>query len=169
MTAATRRVVVTDANVLINLMHVKRLSLLGGLAGYEFVVPDHVRAEITEPAQVEMLDEAASRGFLRIESVTDLGALTLFAELVAHLDRGEAACLALAVTRGWMVASDERRRFRREAETRLGAGSILRTQDLFVLAIRESLITIEQADADKAVLEQRRFKMSFASFRELVK
>jgi len=169
MTAATRRVVVTDANVLINLMHVKRLSLLGGLAGYEFVVPDHVRAEITEPAQVEMLDEAASRGFLRIESVTDLGALTLFAELVAHLDRGEAACLALAVTRGWMVASDERRRFRREAETRLAAGSILRTQDLFVLAIRESLITIEQADADKAVLEQRRFKMSFASFRELVK
>jgi predicted nucleic acid-binding protein len=168
MTAATRRVVVTDANVLINLMHVERLSLLGGLSGYEFVVPDHVRAEITNPAQVEMLDEAASRGFLRIEPVTDLGALTLFAELVAHLDSGEAACLALAVTKGWMVASDEKRRFRREADARLGPGSVLRTQDLFVLAIRESLITIEQADADKAVLEQRRFKMSFASFRELV-
>jgi predicted nucleic acid-binding protein len=169
MTAATRRVVVTDANVLINLMHVERLSLLGGLSGYEFVVPDHVRVEITNPAQVKMLDEAASRGFLRIEPVTDLGVLTLFAELVAHLDRGGAACLALAVTKGWMVASDEKRRFRREADARLGPGSILRTQDLFVLAIRESLITIEQADADKAVLEQRRFKMSFASFRELVK
>jgi predicted nucleic acid-binding protein len=169
MTTAARRVVVTDANVLINLMHVDRLSLLGHLSGYEFVVPDHVRAEITDPAQVAMLDEAASRGFLRVEPVTDLAALTLFAELIAHIDRGEAACLALAVTKGWMVASDEKRRFRREAEARLGAGSILRTQDLFVLAIRESLITIEQADADKAVLEQRRFKMSFASFRELVK
>ena len=32
------RVVVTDANVLINLIHVGRLDLLGSLSGYEFVV-----------------------------------------------------------------------------------------------------------------------------------
>jgi predicted nucleic acid-binding protein len=163
------RVVVTDANVLINLMHVDRLPLLGGLRGYEFVVPDHVRTEITQPAQVGMLDDAAARGFLRFESVTDLAALTLFAELVACIGRGEAACLALAVAKGWMIASDEKRRFRREVEARLGTDRILRTQDLFVLALEAGLITVQQADADKAVLEERRFKMSFGSFRELVK
>jgi hypothetical protein len=79
--------------------------------------PAVVRAEITDPAQVAMLDEAASRGFLRVEPVTDLAALTLFAELIAHIDRGEAACLALAVTKGFMVASDEKRRFRRALST----------------------------------------------------
>lgn len=37
------RIVVTDSNVLINLMHVSRLGLLGSIPGHEFVVPDHVR------------------------------------------------------------------------------------------------------------------------------
>jgi hypothetical protein len=40
---------------------------------------------------------------------------------------------------------------------------------VFVLAIRAGLVTTEIADADKSVLEQHRFKMMFASFRELVR
>jgi len=40
---------------------------------------------------------------------------------------------------------------------------------VFVLAIRAGLLTTEDADADKRVLEQHRFKMMFASFRDLVK
>src|SRR6185436_15539716 len=92
--------------------------------------------------------------------------LTLFTQLVVHIGRGEAACLALAVAKGWMVASDEKRRFRREAEARLGKDNIVRTQDIFVLAIATGLLTIEEADADKATLERRRFRMGFASFRE---
>jgi rRNA-processing protein FCF1 len=40
------RVVVTDANVLINLIHAGRLDLLGSLTPFEFVIPDHVIAEI---------------------------------------------------------------------------------------------------------------------------
>ncbi len=38
-----------------------------------------------------------------------------------------------------------------------------------MLAIEAGLLTVEQADADKLVLERRRFRMPFASFRELVK
>src|SRR6185436_10835740 len=102
MTAAVRRIVVTDANVLINLMHVTRLPLLGALPGLEFVVPDHVQAEITDPRHAAMLDDAVRRGFLRVEPVTDLASLTLFTQLVVHIGRGEAACLALAVAKGWM-------------------------------------------------------------------
>lgn len=43
------RVVVTDANVLINLMHVSRLGLLAKIPDHEFVVSEHVREEITNP------------------------------------------------------------------------------------------------------------------------
>ena len=38
------QVVVTDANILINLIHIGRLSILGSLPQFEFVVPDEVVA-----------------------------------------------------------------------------------------------------------------------------
>jgi predicted nucleic acid-binding protein len=163
------RVVVIDSNVLINLMHVSRLGLLGSIPKHEFVVPDHVREEITNPGQISRLDATIAEGSLKLESITDLDAMTTFAELTAHIGRGEAACIAIASQRGWCIASDEKRRFRREAEARVGSGRILGTVELFVLAIEAGLLTVEHADADKLVLESRRFKVAFASFRDLVK
>ena len=41
MTTTPQIIVVTDANVLINLMHVARLDLCARLPGDGFVVPDH--------------------------------------------------------------------------------------------------------------------------------
>lgn len=169
MTSAPKRVVLGDANVLINLIHVGRLDLCALIPGHEFVVPDHVREEVSEPAQRAMLDGAIERGVFRVEAIFDLATLAFYSEFTAYMGRGEAACLALALERGWSVASDERKRFRREAEARIGSHRLLGTADLFVLAIRGGLISVEQADADKALLEQRRFRMPFASFRELVK
>ena len=160
-------IVVADACVLINLMQVSRLDLCARLPGLELVVPEHVREEVVR--QRALLDDAISRGVVRIEAITDVSAFTLFARLTERLGRGEAACLAMAVEKGWLVASDEKGRFRREAEERLGKGRLLGTADLFVKAINAGLLTIEEADADKAVLEARRFRMSFESFRELLK
>jgi hypothetical protein len=66
------------------------------------------------------------------------------------------------------------RGFRRETRLpsrsaiRLGSGRILNTPGLYLLCIRSGLITVEEADAAKATLEQRRFRMVFASFRDLL-
>lgn len=169
MSTPLLRIVVTDANVLINLMHVSRFGLLAKIPNHEFVVPEHVREEITIAEQRSTLDAAASEGWLKIEVIDDLGAITVFTELIAHIGRGEAACIAIAAKEGWYIASDEKKRFLREAIARVGAGHVLTTVDVFVLAINAGLLTIEDADADKATLEGRRFKVSFASFRELVK
>lgn len=169
MTTPRVCVVVTDANVLINLMHVSRLGLLARIPNHEFVVPEHVREEITLPEQRATIDAAAKDGWLKVVVIDDLGTITKFTELIAHLGRGEAACIAIAEKQRWHIASDERKRFLREAEARLGADHVLTTVDVFVLAIKAGLLTIEDADADKATLEGRRFKVSFASFRELVK
>jgi len=169
MTAPLVRIVVTDSNVLINLMHVQRLSLLGRIPEHEFTVPDHVHEEITNEDQRAVLDDAIAEGWLKVESLTDLDAIAVFAELTAHIGRGEAACIAIAQKRGWWVASDEKRRFRREAEHRLGAGRILGTVDLYLLAIGAGLLTVEEADADKVVLESKRFKVPFASYRDLAR
>lgn len=168
MTASHLQVVVADANVLINLMHVARLDLCAELPGLDFVVPDHVRDEIRRPEQSAQLETALAAGLLRIVSITDREDFVLFAKLTERLGHGEAACLVLAVRNGWMVASDEKGRFRREAVSRIGGERLIGTVDLYIRAIRAGLVTVDEADADKATLEGKFFLMSFGSFREMV-
>ncbi|MGE4096292.1 MAG: hypothetical protein AB7G75_36290 [Candidatus Binatia bacterium] len=161
-------VIVTDANILINFMHAERFALLSKLTSFEFVIPVEVVAEITDPAQREQLEAALTRGELRTIILEDIAEITIYAELRRLMGKGEAACLALAEVRGWIVASDEKRRFRREVRARLGEGRLVTTAGLFVLAIRAGLLSVEEADQAKAVLERHRFRMKFRSFRELV-
>jgi predicted nucleic acid-binding protein len=162
------QVVVTDANVLINLMHAGRLDLLGALTAFEFVVPDHVVAEITVPVQRQALEIAFIRSSLSKQSITDPGELATYAELRRIMGSGEAACLAMAETRRWLIASDEKRRFRREVIARLGEGRLVTTAGLFVIAIRAGAISVEEADQVKELLQRHRFRMAFRSFRELL-
>jgi predicted nucleic acid-binding protein len=164
----TQKIVVTDTCVLINLIHVGRLPFLGDLPGYEFIIPDHVYEEVTEPEQRQVLDDALEQGRLRKEPLTDLPSIELYASLRGSLGSGEAACLAMAATRGWLIASDEGHLFRREVIKRLGEARLLTTVRLYVLAIEVGLLTIEEADRDKVELERRRFKTSVASFGDLV-
>ena len=162
------RVVVADTNVLINLIHSGRLDLLGALTAFEFVVPDHVVAEITVPAQRQALEIALTRRALRQESITDPGELATYAGLRRIMGSGEAACLAMAETRGWLIASDEKRRFRREVLARLGEGRLVTTAGLFLIAIRAGVISVEEADQVKEILQRHRFRMAFRSFRDLL-
>jgi predicted nucleic acid-binding protein len=162
------RIVVADANVLINLLHVQRLDLLAALPGFEFVVPDDVISEIIDSAQRPALDAALSGGRLRRETMTDSHELTDYALLRQVMGAGESACVVLAQARGWLIASDEKGRFRREVNERLGPGRLVTTPGLFVLAIRAGVMTVEEADDAKRILEQRRFRMLFPSFRNVI-
>ena len=166
--ASPIRVVITDTNVLINLMHVGQLGLLGALHSFEFIVPDEVVREITVTAQQRQLEVALTRRELRQESITAPNELTAYTELRRIMGRGEAACLALAEARGWMIASDEKRRFQREAIARLGQGRLITTAGLFILVIQAGVLSIEEADQAKEALERKRFRMKFRSFRELI-
>jgi len=165
---AVQRIVVTDANVLINLIHVDALAVVAGIPHYEFVVIDAVVEEITDEQQAAVLQTAFAQNHLRRESLTDLDALALFAALVQVMGRGEAASLALAAGKTWYLACDEKRVFRRKAIEILGEDRLLTTPGIIVLCIRQGLITIDEADRLKAILETKRFKMTFGSFREVV-
>lgn len=164
----TTSIVITDTSILINLSHTGHLALLGGVAGLRFVVPDEVVAEVTEPDQLRNLEAAVESGFLMRESITTPAELAMFVELSQILGSGESACLALASSRGWLVACDEKRVFLREARSRLGEGRVLNTPGLYVLWVRSGLLTVEEADQAKAILESNRFKMAFLSFREVI-
>jgi predicted nucleic acid-binding protein len=162
------QVVVTDANILINLIHVGRLSILGSLPQFEFVVPDEVVAEILIEEQAAALRAAIDAGHLACVGFQDTEELTAFAALASFLGMGESACLALAQQRGWWVASDEGGAFRREAQQRLGPNRIVNTPGLLLSAIRAGVLTVEEADHAKAVLEQHRFRVRFKSFRSML-
>jgi predicted nucleic acid-binding protein len=164
----TRRTVVVDANVIINLIHAELLALLGTIPGYEFVVAEEVVAEIVDPIQREQLDRALVDGRLRVETITEPDDLAQYAELRRTLGGGEAGSLVLAQRHGWLIASDEKRRFQREATTRLGTGRTVNTAGILLLAIRGGIISIERADEAKTILEQHRFRMLFGSFRDLI-
>ena len=144
MAAGAAQTVVMDASVVINLIHAGRLDLLGKIEGYEFVVPEQVIAlEVTYPEQAQALAASLKAGWVsRVES-TDTVEIGLYAELSAIMGKGEAACLAMAARRGWMVACDEVGRFRREAEARIGRDKVLKTEGIIVLAIRRGVLSIE--------------------------
>ena len=166
--AEPRTVVVTDASVLINFLHMQRLDLLGSLPGYRFVVPEHVVREILRPAQGTILAQAFDDGTLDRMSIKDLEALALFADLVHVMGKGEASCIALAATNGWLVACDERGLVQRVTKEKLGDGRLLNTAGILVLAIRAGLLSIDEADRLKGILARYRFKLKFKSFREVV-
>lgn len=162
------RVVLVDANVLINLAQVDRLALLGGLPDLRFCAPSEVLAEVVRAREKALVETSLERGHLGEVCLDGIAELALFTELRRIMGLGEAACLALAVQRGALVASDEKRVFRREAEARLGPGRLLNTPGLFLLAIRREILTVEEADELKRELESKRFRMAFGSFGELL-
>lgn len=92
-----KRVVVTDANILINLCHAGLLVLLEQLPGYEFVIPGEVDAEVTDPEQRRMVDELFARGKVERQSLASVGELAIYAELAAERrDEIERAYAAIA-------------------------------------------------------------------------
>ena len=74
-----KRIVVADASVLINLIHVDALQLLGRLVRFEFVVIEHVIQEITRPDQAAALAHAMQQGWIRREGLDRPDGLEAFA------------------------------------------------------------------------------------------
>lgn len=159
--------IIADASVLINLIHIQRLPLLDSLP-FSWYVPDAVVAEVTFPDQAAELAAALDSGLITLDSCTEPSELAIYAELRQRLGRGESACLAIAEARGWIVACDEGRAFANEASRRVGESQILNTPGILLLGIRAGVLSVDEADQAKALLETRRYRMTFGSFGELL-
>jgi predicted nucleic acid-binding protein len=84
--------------------------------------------EVSYPDQAEALARALEAGHLRRESSTDPAEIALYAEVRKRMGKGEAACLAMAAARGWLLGSDDRgRAFRRLVGERIGTGRLIDT------------------------------------------
>lgn len=162
------RIVIADTNVLINLAIADALPLLAQVPDLRFVVCADVLGELTDPAQSAGVHASIANGALSVVAFETTAELATYAALRRIIGQGEAAALALAEHRGFAIASDEKRVFRREATARLGAGHIVTTADVFVACIRAGAITIEHADEALRTLAANRFTLPFTSFRDVL-
>ncbi len=165
-----RVLVVADANVLINFLRAGRLDLLRHHEGYKIVVTEHVRGEVTYPGQAAELAAAISSGNIEEIQVTDPVELGIFAELNAVLGRGESASIAVAANRGWVIATDELGRARREVYERVGRNRLINTPGFILSCVRTGAITVAEADGIKERLESQgqSFAVAFESFGDLL-
>ncbi len=151
----TTRTVVVDATVVINLIKAGCLDLLGVIAGWEFVLPDQVVEEVTYPEEAEALQQAFETGELRRESATAHAEIAMYAELRQRMGRGEAACLAMAACRDWMMASDDRgRAFLRLARRGIGECRLIGTSDIVRIGLRQGALSAEGADRIREIAGQ---------------
>jgi predicted nucleic acid-binding protein len=128
--------VAADACFLINFLAVDRMDLLESLVSYRFQCALEVSREVVRQVQAERLDRAIRAGILDLVEIVDLAEIALVTDLLhEQLGRGESACLALAESRGWVLASDERGRFRRLASERIGEGRLMTTRDALEQAV----------------------------------
>jgi predicted nucleic acid-binding protein len=158
----------TDACILINLLRVHRLDLLGALPPYVFHTPQEALQEITYPEQQAELKQALERGWILETRLEAIAELQVFTRANEQLGSGESACLALAEVRGWLLGTDDSKGAKWKKVISVPGISVLNTPGILLLAIRQGILTVQQADEIKATLEANRFRMGFASFQDLL-
>ena len=158
----------TDTCILINLVRVHRLDLLGALPPYVFHVPLEVRSEITYPEQLTELEEAFNRGWIQEARLEAIDELQFFTKASEQLGSGESACLALTEARGWILGTDDSKGAKWKKVISAPGIKVLNTPGIILLAIRQGILTVQQADEIKTTLEANRFRMGFSSFQDLI-
>jgi predicted nucleic acid-binding protein len=164
-----RLLVVADASFLINFLVLDRVDILGRLAQFRFHLVNHVRAEIRYEDQRARLQAALERTLVTEIEITDPGEARLYDEFRGFLGDGESASLAVAVNRRWVIAADEKGRFRREVFARLGEDYLLNTLGALLTAIRTGVITVAEAEALRMQLRAHRFEKDLTPFDELLR
>lgn len=159
---------VFDTSVVINFIHIDRLDLLSSTNGIVGHYPEEAKVEVSHPEQKSSVELAIAGRILEIVQIDTVEELTLSGILRQHHGMGESAALALARVRGMHLGCDERRSFMATALQQLGPGRYLNTSTLLLRAIRLGAISVGEADTYKLILEGHRFKMRFASFRDVL-
>lgn len=164
------RVVAADTCFLFHLHQVGRLGVLGQLEGFRFVIPSEVQEEFVRPESRALVEEALDAGWVTLASPEGVDELVLRKELIdLRIGKGEAACLTLAVSRSWSVASDdEGRLFVREAECRIGPERIISSPDVVLMAVRRGLIPVEEADRFPGIWAANNYELDISTFSELL-
>lgn len=141
---------VVDACVVITFGNADALDVITRLRRHEVGVCPRVVDEVTKPPAAEALRDAVNQGIvgqlsLDLTDATERSNLQRFDSRPAFRNRADAEVLALAISRSYIVGSDETA-VRRAAAEELGWEMVAGTLDFLVWAVRERRVALAQAE-----------------------
>lgn len=148
------RTLVLDACTTTTFARVDRLDLLTTIPSIRVVIGRIASTEVRKEPAKSILAKAIRSADLSVEAIdlnseTEVAALAYFDRMVAFEGRGEAEVLALALSRGYGVASDEVAVCvaARAALPVLGPNACLMTTHLLRMAVGDGRLTLQDAVA----------------------
>jgi predicted nucleic acid-binding protein len=141
--------VIADACFLITFGNAGALGVVTSLQAHRILVSARSLGEVTKAPAHTALHAALAAGTIAVESIdledaAEQGALARFDARIAFRNRGDAEVLALAVSRGYIVASDDRA-VRSAAIAEVGATRLAGTVDFLKWAVSEGRLEKAQA------------------------
>jgi predicted nucleic acid-binding protein len=161
--------IILDASVLINYIHVHRLDLIAGCWA-EVRVIEQVQQELQYADQKAVFEEAIRSGLLKLCAIDEPELLdeALRVNQIERRGKGESYSFVYAKANGIALAIDDQKA-RALFATKSSSLLMLTSKDLMVFAIRRGLITVEEADAIKEVWSLKcRYRLKISSFAELL-
>jgi len=145
---------ILEASLIITLTAADSLSILDGNARYEWYITPIVRGELTRPENRKPVDAMIGSGRLRITEIDteDLNELAEWARWTDRVDAGEAEAIAIAVSRSWMIAIEDRQA-QRAVTGKLGLGRWINSANLLLDAVADGRLALADADQVFASLD----------------
>lgn len=138
---------VLDASLILSIASANAFQLLWSHPAYVWHISGIVRSELRQRTSRDPIDAAIASGQLKIveldtNDTTQMGEWAKWLELV---DQGEAEAIAIASTRKWLVATEDRQA-QRAIDANLGAGRWVNCGSLLIDAVESKRLGIAAAD-----------------------
>ncbi len=145
-----------DATVFNNFIKVGRLSLLRQLFPASLRVTAQVYDELKAGKLDEPIQQAVAETWLRLVTPESDREIALYGEYSRTLGPGEAASLAIAICRGWAVATDDRAA---RAAARAAGVPLTGSVGILIVAVRTG--TVARPEGDRLLRDMRRHGYRF--------
>jgi len=106
-----------------------------------------VRVELRQKASRDPIDAAIAMGHLRLVELdtSDSAQMREWAKWLERVDQGEAEAIAVASTRGWLMAIEDRQA-QRAIDANLGPGRWVNCGSLLIDAVGSKRLSVAAAD-----------------------
>lgn len=137
-----------DASFLLALGKLGQIALLERARAFEWHLTPVVRDELKSGKTSDAVDRAVLSGTITIVTVDsdDDQVLAHFAEWSQVVDPGEAEAIAVALSRDWLVAIEDRQA-QRLLDRRVGKGRWTNTAAVLVSMVQSEDISVAEADS----------------------
>lgn len=138
---------VLDSSLILSVVSADAFQLLWHHPTITWHISGVVRGELRQRASREPVDAAIAAGQVQLVELdtADPAQLQEWARWLRLVDRGEAEAIAIAATRNWLVAVEDRQA-QRAIDTYLGQGRWVNCASLLVSAMDGARLSLAEAD-----------------------